>query len=69
MDIINEGDYWVGGERPKVEIWLSADSDYYFKKSGKSAFSFSGDEVKYVSSSAKNDREEMVLVVKLGKIR
>lgn len=68
VDIINEGDYWVGGERPKVEIWLSADSDYYFKKSGKSAFSFSGDEVKYVSSSSKNDREEMVLVVKLEKL-
>ena len=58
------GDSWVGGDKPKVEIWLSADSDYYFKKSGKSAFSFSGDTVKYVSSSTKNDKEEMVLVVK-----
>ena len=55
VDIVNEGDSWVGGDKPKVEIWLSADSDYYFKKSGKSAFSFSGDTVKYVSSSTKND--------------
>ena len=63
VDIVNEVDSWVGGDKPKVEIWLSADSDYYFKKSGKSAFSFSGDTVKYVSSSTKNDKEEMVLVV------
>ena len=51
-----------------MEIWLSADSDYYFKKSGKSAFSFSGDTVKHVSSSTKNDKEEMVLVVRLDKL-
>ena len=57
VDIVNEGDNWVGGDKPKVEIWLSADSDYYFKKSGKSAFSFSGDTVKYVSSSTKNDKK------------
>ena len=25
VDIINEGDNWVGGDKPKVEIWLSAD--------------------------------------------
>ena len=68
VDIVNEGDNWVGGDKPKVEIWLSADSDYYFKKSGKSAFSFSGDTVKYVSSSTKNDKEEMVLVVRLDKL-
>lgn len=68
VDIVNEEDNWVGGDKPKVEIWLSADSDYYFKKSGKSAFSFSGTEVKYVSSSTKNDREEMVLTVRLEKL-
>ena len=62
VDIVNEGDNWVGGDKPKVEIWLSADSDYYFKKSGKSAFSFSGDTVKYVSSSTKNDKEELSLI-------
>ncbi len=68
VDFVKDQDYWVGGERPKVEIWLSADSDYYFKKSGKSAFVFEGDEVKYVSASAKNDKEEMLLRVSLGKL-
>ena len=26
-DFINEQEYWAGGEKPKVEVWLSADSD------------------------------------------
>lgn len=68
VDIVNEGDYWIGGDKPKVEIWLSADSDYYFSKSGKNAFKFDGDKVKYVSSSVKSDKSEMVLTVTLEKL-
>ena len=34
-DFINEQEYWAGGEKPKVEVWLSADSDCYFSKSAK----------------------------------
>ena len=68
VDIVNEKDFWVGGDKPKVEVWLSADSDYYFAKSGKSAFSFSGDKVKYVTSSTKSDKSEMVLTVTLEKL-
>lgn len=67
-DFINEQEYWAGGVRPKVEIWLGADSDCYFKKSGKSAFTFTGDEVKYVSSSTKYDKEMLRLVVTLDKL-
>lgn len=68
VEIVNEGECWLGGDRPKVKVWLSADSDYYFKKKGKSAFSFSGDEVKYVSSSTKYDKEALVLTVTLDKL-
>lgn len=68
VDIVNEKEFWVGGDKPKVEVWLSADSDYYFAKSGKSAFSFSGDKVKYVTSSTKYDKSEMVLTVTLEKL-
>lgn len=68
VDIVNEGDIWVGGDKPKVEVWLSADSGYYFSKSGKSAFEFSGDKVKYVSSTPKNDKEELRLTVTLEKL-
>lgn len=68
VDIVNEGEYWLGGDKPRVEIWLAADSDYYFKKKGKSAFTFSGDEVKYVSSSTKYDKEALVLTLTLEKL-
>lgn len=70
VDLANEKDYWLGGDKPKVEVWLSADRDYYFKKSGKSAFKLNegGDTVKYVSSSLKNDKEELVLFVTLEKL-
>lgn len=68
VDFINEGEYWLGGDKPKVEIWLAADSDYYFSKSGKSQFTLEGDEAKYVSSSKKNDKEELVLRLQLEKL-
>ena len=56
-DFVNEQEYWAGGVKPKVEVWLSADSDCYFSKSGKAAFTFNGDKVKYVSSATKYDKE------------
>ena len=31
-DFVNEQEYWAGGVKPKVEVWLSADSDCYFFK-------------------------------------
>ncbi len=70
VDIVNEKEYWLGGDKPKVEVWLSADSGYYFKRSGKSAFTLneSGDKVKFVSAGPKNDKEEMLLVVTLEKL-
>ena len=67
-DFINEQEYWAGGEKPKVEVWLSADSDCYFSKSAKSAFTFNGDKVKYVSCASKYDKEMLKLVVTLEKL-
>ena len=26
-DFVNEQEYWAGGVKPKVEVWLAADSD------------------------------------------
>lgn len=68
VDIVNEGMYWAGGDEPKVEIWLSADSGYYFKKSNKSTFTFTGDKVKYVSASTENGREELRLTIRLEEL-
>lgn len=70
VDVVNEEDIWVGGDKPKVEVWLSADNGYYFSKSGKGAFKLneSGAKVKYVTSKPGNDKEEMVLTVTLEKL-
>ena len=67
-DFVNEQEYWAGGVKPKVEVWLSADSECYFSKSGKAAFTFNGDKVKYVSSATKYDKELLKLVVTLEKL-
>ena len=67
-DFVNEQEYWAGGVKPKVEVWLSADSDCYFSKSGKAAFTFNGDKVKYVSSATKYDKELLKLIVTLEKL-
>lgn len=68
-DFVNEGEYWLGGDKPKLEIWLSAGSDCYFNKSGKTALTFHGDKVKYVSSVTKNDKETMVVTVTLEELK
>ena len=67
-DFVNEQEYWAGGVKPKIEVWLSADSDCYFSKSGKAAFTFNGDKVKYVSSATKYDKEMLKLMVTLDKL-
>lgn len=68
VDILNEDDDWVGGVRPKVSITLYARSGYYFKSSGKSLFSFSGEDVTYVTSKRDNDNSELSVTVKLDKL-
>ena len=68
VDFINEKEYWEGGDKPKVSVELSADSGYYFNKSGKSVFTFTGDTVKYVSSKRDEDKESVELVVSLEKL-
>lgn len=69
VEVVNEGDCWLGGDRPKVEVSLSADSGYYFSKSGKSAFAFGGDKAAYVSGPIREDKSQMVLTVMLDKLK
>lgn len=68
VEITNDKGWWSGGDEPKVKVTLNADDGYYFDKGGKSAFSLSGDEVKYKSSSRKEDKEIMILTVTLGEL-
>lgn len=68
VDILNEDDDWTGGMRPRVEISLYASSGYYFYSSGKNMFSFSGEDVTYVTSRRDSDKSELTVTIKLDKL-
>lgn len=68
VEILNEDDDWKGGMTPRVEITLYASSGYYFNSTSKSAFSFSGDDASFVTARREDDRETLVVVVKLDKL-
>ncbi|MCD7909418.1 MAG: hypothetical protein LUH04_17390, partial [Clostridium sp.] len=66
VDVDNPKGYWVGGDKPKVKVELSADSGCYFDQKGKSAFELDG--AKYSSSNRDSDKEIMKLTVTLDKL-
>lgn len=68
VEIMNDGDDWMGGMRPRVVISLYARSGYYFHSSGKSMFSFSGEDVTYVTSRRDNDKADMTVTINLEKL-
>lgn len=68
VDILNNDTDWVGGMRPRVEISLYANSGYYFHNSSKSMFSFSGEDVTYVTSRRDSDKTELTVTIKLEKL-
>ena len=68
VEVTNDKGWWSGGDEPKVKVTLNADDGYYFDKGGRSAFDFSGEDVKYKSSTRKEDKEIMVLTVTLGEL-
>lgn len=65
VEVVNASGDWAGGTRPKLEIYLYADEDYYFASAKESMFHFSGEDVEYVSAKRQEDNSELVLVVKL----
>ena len=67
-EITNEDDDWKGGMTPRVEVTLYADSGYYFNCTSKSDFSFHGDDASYVTCRREDDKETLVLVMKLDKL-
>ena len=68
VEVTNDKGWWSGGDEPKVKVTLNADDGYYFDKGGRSAFDLSGEDVKYKSSTRKEDKEIMVLTVTLGEL-
>lgn len=68
VEILNDDNDWVGGMRPRVEITLYANSGYYFNNSSKKMFSFSGEDVTYVTSRRDSDKTELTVTIKLEKL-
>lgn len=65
VEVLNASGVWAGGARPKLEIYLYADEDYYFSSAKESMFHFYGEDVEFVSAKRQEDNSELVLVVKL----
>ncbi|MBS6643964.1 MAG: hypothetical protein KH366_10335 [Clostridiaceae bacterium] len=68
VEIVGEKEVWSGGDEPKIKVYLSAENGYYFAKTGKNMFGLIGEEAKYVSAHTKNDKETLVLTVKLDEL-
>lgn len=67
-EILNDDDDWKGGMTPRVSFELYANSGYYFSGSGKSMFSFSGDDASYVTARKEDNSETLVVTIKLDKL-
>ena len=65
VDIVIRGRHLWAGTSQRWRYGFSADSDYYFKKSGKSAFQFPAIRSSMYPVPLRMIREEMVLVVRL----
>lgn len=65
VEITNDDGEWTDGEVPRIEVTLEAKSGYYFSSKSSGIFDFSGDDADFVSASIKNDKETMVVTIKL----
>lgn len=68
VEITNENDDWKGGMQPRVTFSLYAYSGYYFNSSGKSIFSFSGDDATFVTAKREDDKSTLTVTIKLDKL-
>ncbi|PNV61356.1 hypothetical protein C0033_13750 [Clostridium sp. chh4-2] len=68
VEILNDVDEWDDNDRPKVKVYLSAESDCYFSADRKSDFDLNGEGATYVSSSTQDSKTVLILTVKLDKL-
>lgn len=67
-EVLNENDDWMGGMTPRVSVELYADSGYYFAETSKGAFRFTGDAASYVTARRKDNKETLVVTIKLDRL-
>ncbi len=63
VEIDNDDAEWTSGDKPKIEVTLEADSDYYFDAMSKSKVSLSGDKATYTGS--RREDSSTTLIIKL----
>lgn len=67
-DYIKQDDTWIFGERPLVEVSLSAKSGYYFSELDPEDFYLSGCSARYKSAETDSDSAYLTLYVYFNKI-
>lgn len=68
VEVLNASGDWAGGVRPRVEVVLYADDDYYFPRIQEDMFHFHGEDVEYISAKRQEDNSELVLTVRLEEL-
>ena len=68
VDYVKRDDTWIFGERPVVEVALSAKSGYYFSDLSRGDFHISGCSAKYKSVDMDSDESYLTLQVYFNKI-
>lgn len=66
--VTNDNGEWNVGDTPKIEVTLSADSDYYFYSITKSNVSVSGSGSSVYSVKTTDNKSTLVVTVKLDKL-
>lgn len=66
IEIQNQKDPWSANDRPEAKVILTANDGYYFPNSSSKVFYFSGYDTTYLNSYQENDKQVMVLTMRLG---
>lgn len=65
VEIVNDTDEWDDRDRPRIKVYLTAESDYYFTANGRNDFDLDGEGATYVTSDTRDSRTTLILTVKL----
>lgn len=68
VEIVNDDGEWQVGDKPKVEIVLEADDDYYFGSISSSKTSLKGDDADFVSAKRSDSNSTLTVTVRLGEV-
>lgn len=63
VEIVNDEGEWTAGDKPRVEVTLEADDDYYFASMSSSKVKLRGDDASY--NGSRREDSNSTLIVKL----